>query len=236
MSIEHRLTAPPDALGALYFLPGQYLFKRIESGRESAKALSSEQISLAFREFRTDSGWLTRRILRYREEPEGNFVLSYEPAGIRTIFVENRNGEVVETKLPLPTLILLGKGNEYYLWAAKDRRRVTIKTKLAIAPLPNIGGDLSGKICFGKNEVPEAKIDGIDEIWNLIFNTPFNADHSANKCRSEPKDARNLLASLAKKKAKTFPASELLESNTTIEDMWQSVSPEKRYFPDHLYN
>ncbi len=231
MNIDNRLTAPPDALGALYFLPGQYLFKRIESGRESAKALSSEQISLAFRETRCDSGWITRRILRYREEPEGNFVLSYEPAGIRTIFIEHRNGSVVETKLPLPTLILLGKGNEYYLWAAKGRRLITIKTNLAISPLPNIGGDLSGKICFGKNEVPEAKINCIDEIWNLIFNTPFNGDHSANKCRSEAKDVRKLLASLAKRKAKTFPASELLESNTTIEDMWLRVV-ENRYFPN----
>ena len=203
MSIDNRLTAPPDALGALYFLPGQYLFKRIESGRESAKALSSEQISLAFREFKTDSGWLARRVLRYCEEPEGNFVLSYEPAGIRTIFVENQSGEVVETILPLPTLILLGKGNEYYLWAAKGRR-VTIKTKLAIAPLPNIGGDLSGKICFGKNEVPEAKINGIDQIWNMIFTTPFNADHSANKCRSQPKDVRQLLVFFSKKKDENF--------------------------------
>lgn len=230
MSIKNHLTAPPDALGALYFLPGQYLFKRMENGRESAKALSSGQIALAFRETRCDSGWITRRILRYREEPEGNFVLSFEPAGIRTIFIEHQNGEVVETKLPLPTLVLLGKGREFYLWAAKGRR-LTPKTKLAIAPLPNVGGDLSGKICFGKNEVPESNINGIDEIWNLIFNTPFNADHSANKCRSEPKDVRKLLASLSNKKAKTFPSSELLESTTTIEDMWLRVV-ENRYFPN----
>ncbi|MCQ5273485.1 hypothetical protein NE578_10690, partial [Schaalia odontolytica] len=57
-----RLTSPPDALGALYFLPGQYLFKRIESGKESAKALSSEQIARAFREFQTDTGWMTRKV------------------------------------------------------------------------------------------------------------------------------------------------------------------------------
>lgn len=28
--MKSPLTAPPDALGALYFLPGQYLFKRTE--------------------------------------------------------------------------------------------------------------------------------------------------------------------------------------------------------------
>ncbi len=221
-----RLTAPPDAAGALYFLPGQYLFKRFEDGREVAKALSSEQISRAFRDFQTDTGWLTRRIIRYREEPEGNYFLSYEPAQIRRIFVETDSGEVVEITLPLPTLILLGKRNEFYLWAAKGRR-VSAKTRLAIAPLPNIGGELQGKICFGKNEVPEARAETIETIWNLIFNAPFNRDQANGKCRSEATDVRKLLLALARKNAKTFPASELLVSDTTIEQIWARVIENK---------
>lgn len=226
MKLSQRLTAPPDATGALYFLPGQYLFKRIENGRESAKALSSEQIARAFRDFQTDTGWLNRRILRYREEPEGNYILSYEPARLRTIFVETEGGEVIEVIVPLPTLVLLGKKNEFYLWAAKGRR-VTAKTRLAIAPLPNIGGDLSGKICFGKNEVPEVRAETIDAVWNLIWGAPFNRDQSNNKCRSQPTDVRKLLLSLSQKCAKTFPASELLESDTTIEEMWARVVENK---------
>ncbi len=231
MFLRNELSVPPDAIGALYFLPGQYLFTRVEDGRESVKALSSEQISSAFREFKTDSGWLTRRVLRYREEPEGNFVLSYEPARIRRIFVESEQGTIVELTLPLPTLILLGKGNEYFLWAAKGRK-ITAKTKFAIAPLPNIGGDLNGKICFGKNDVPLARIDGIDDIWNLIFSTPFNRDQSSKKCISEPEDVRKLLFKLSNKNLKTFPASELRMSNTTIEEIWTRVV-ENRRFPNY---
>jgi len=221
----NRLTSPPDALGALYFLPGQYLFKRIEAGRESAKALSSEQIARAFREFQTDTGWITRKVLRYREEPEGNFLLSFEPAAVRTIFVEN-NGEVVEITIPLPTLILFGRRNEFYLWAAKGKK-VSPNTKLALAPLPNIGGDLSGKICFGSNEVPEAKLENLDFVWNLIFNTPFNGDHSAKKCVSASDDVRKLLLNLAEKKTRKFPASELVETNATIEKLWLHVTENK---------
>jgi len=86
--------------------------------------------------------------------------------------------------------------------------------------LPNIGGNSSGKICFGKTEVPEARIETPDKIWNLIFHTPFNRDHSTNKCQSEPKDVRQLLFALAKKNAKSFPNSELLEINATVEDLW----------------
>ncbi len=221
------LSPPPDALGALYFLPGQYLFKRIEGEKETAKALSSQQIARAFREYRIDTGWIARKILRYREEPEGNYTLSFEPAGIRTIFVETEGGEVAEITIPLPTLILFGRAKEFYLWAAKGKN-VIPKTKLFVAPLPNIGGNSSGKICFGSNEVPEAKVENLDTIWNLIFNTPFNRDHSTQKCESEPKDVRRLLLDLAKKKVRRFPKAELLEINATIEDLW-AQAVEKNY-------
>lgn len=220
--MNNRLTSPPDALGALFFLPGQYLFKRFEAGRETAKALSSEQIAFAFRDYRVDSGWITESLLRYREEPQGNYILSYQPAAIRTIFVENEGGEVAEITLPLPTLILFGHRTDFYLWAAKNKT-VDSKTKLFVAPLPNIGGNSNGKICFGSNEVPEARIETLDQIWNLIFNTPFNRDHSGNKCKSEPKDVRQLLFALAKKNNKRFPNSELLEINATVEDLWRQA-------------
>jgi len=227
--MKPNLTAPPDALGALYFLPGQYLFKRLEEGRESVKALSSEQIARAFREYRSDTGWITRKILRYCEEPEGNYILSYEPAGVRTIFVETDSGEVAEITIPLPTLILFGHLDECYLWAAKGKK-VLPETKIALAPLPNIGGNLSGKICFGKTEVPEAKVENLDTIWDLIWDTPFNGDHSTQKCISEPRDVRKLLLNLAKKQSRTFPASELVETSTTIEGLWMRVV-EKKYSP-----
>ena len=224
--MKQLLTAPPDALGALYFLPGQYLFKRFEEGRETAKALSSEQIAFAFRDYRTDTGWITHHLLRYREEPEGNYILSFYPAGMRTIFVETESGEVAEITLPLPTLILFGHRNNFYLWAAKSKNPDS-KAKIALAPLPNIGGNLSGKICFGSNEVPEARVETLDEVWKLVFNTPFNRDHSSQKCKSEPKDVRRLLFALGQKNAKRFPNSELLETNATIGELWMHATEKK---------
>ena len=154
--MNNRLTSPPDALGALYFLPGQYLFKRFEAGRETAKALSSEQIAFAFRDYRADSGWINRRLLRYREEPEGNYILSVEPAGLKTIFVESDSGETAEITLPLPTLILFGHRNDFYLWAAKNKT-VSSKTKLFVAPLPNIGGNSNRQNLFWQNGSSRSK-------------------------------------------------------------------------------
>ena len=226
--MEQGFARPPDASAALYFLPGQYLFKHFDDGKETAKALSSEQVAFAFRDFHTDTGWLDRRVLRYREAPEGNAVLSYEPAGVRGIFVERDNGEVQRLTLALPTLILLGKGKDYFLWATSGRR-VTAKTKLAVAPLPNTGAGLQGKICFGKNEVPESKAETLHSVWNLIFNTPFNRDQANNKCHSEPTDVRKLLFRIAKESSKTFPSAQLLTSSTTVEDAWSTIVENKPY-------
>ena len=224
--MNNLLQSPTGALGALFFLPGQYLFKRFEDGRETTKALSSEQIARAFRDYRVDSGWITRKILRYREEPEGNYILSYEPAGQRTIFVESEGAEVAEITIPLPTLILFGHRSDFYLWATKSKT-VNPKSKLFAAPLPNIGGNSSGKICFGKTEVPEARVETLDAVWKLIFQTPFNRDHSANKCQSSREDVRKFLFTLANKNAGRFPNSELLEINATVEDLWAQAVKKK---------
>lgn len=89
-----------------------------------------------------------KRVLRYREAPEGNAILSYEPAAIRKITVAFSDKGLVGISVPLPPLILLGKGREYYLWAA-DSFHISANTNLAVTPLPNVG---SGKICLERTK------------------------------------------------------------------------------------
>lgn len=216
---------PPDASAALYFLPGQYLFADFRESSAALKALSSDQVARAFRKVHTDTGWLGRRVLRYREAPEGNAIISYEPAAIRKITVAFADRGLVELAVPLPALILLGKGTEYYLWAAASTQ-INANTNLAVTPLPNIG---SGKICFGKNEVPETHPSTLGEVWRLIFDTPFNGDHSGERCISEPQDVRELLWKLAADKVKKFPKSKLILSSTTVEDAWETIVERRRY-------
>ena len=223
--MNRPLKVPVDASAALYFLPGQYLFADLKESSVSLKALSSDQVARAFRKVHTDTGWLGRRVLRYREAPEGNAILSYEPAGVRRITIAFSAKGFVELSVPLPPLILLGKGREYYLWAAASSH-ISANTNLAVAPLPNVG---SGKICFGKNEVPETHPSTLSEVWKLIFQTPFNADHAGERCLTEPQDVRELLLKLAADKAKKFPKSELLLSSTTIDDAWETIVEQRRY-------
>ena len=218
-------SVPPDATAALYFLPGQYLFADFREEVCSIKALSSEQVSCAFRGVHTDTGWLGRRVLRYREASDGNAIISYEPASVRNIYVSLPSGRVESLAVPLPTLILLGKGADYHLWAASSGH-VNAKTKLAVAPLPNIG---SGKICFGKNEVPEVHPSSLSAVWKLIFETPFNGDHASNRCQTEPIDVRDLLIKLAADKVSKFPKAQLLTSTTTVEDAWETIVEQRRF-------
>jgi len=217
-------SVPPDASAALYFLPGQYLFETFGENRQSLKALSSEQVTRAFRDLRTDTGWIDRRVLRYREASDGNALLSYLPAGERTITISFSGNQTETLSLPLPTLILLGKGKDYFLWAAANSK-ITPKTRLAVAPLPNIG---SGKICFGKNEVPETHPSTLPKVWKLIFDAPFNGDHSGGRCQTED-DVRDLLAKLAADKVKKFPTTQLIMSSSTVENAWHSIVERTRY-------
>jgi PRTRC genetic system protein B len=215
---------PPDAEAALYFLPGQYLFETFGESQHRLKALSSAQVTRAFRDLQTDTGWIDRRVLRYREATDGNAILSYLPAALRTVTVAFPGDRVENLTLPLPTLILLGKGKDYYLWAASSSK-VTRNTRLAVAPLPNIG---SGKICFGKNEVPETHPSTLQDVWKLIFDAPFNGDHSTGRCQTEH-DVRDLLAKLASDKVKKFPRPQLIMSSSTVEDAWESIVERTRY-------
>lgn len=217
-------TIPPDASAALYFLPGQYLFETFGENNHGLKALSSAQVTRAFRDLQTDTGWIDRRVLRYREATDGNATLSYLPAGVRTITVAFQGDRTETLTLPLPTLILLGKGKDYYLWAASSSK-ITRNTRLAVAPLPNIG---SGKICFGKNEVPETHPSTLSNLWKLIFDAPFNGDHSTGRCRTE-NDVRDLLAKLAAGSVKKFPTTQLIMSSSTVGDAWESIVERSRY-------
>ena len=217
-------TVPPDAMAALYFLPGQYLFETFGEDRLALKALSSVQVTRAFRDIQTDTGWIDRRVLRYREAADGNAILSYLPAGVRNITVVFPGSRVEMLSIPLPTLVLLGKGRDYYLWAAPSSK-VSRNSRLAVAPLPNIGG---GKICFGKNEVPETHPSTISDVWKLIFDAPFNGDHATGRCQTA-NDVRDLLEKLAADNIKKFPTPQLIMSSSTVEDAWASIVEQTRY-------
>lgn len=227
--------APPaGATAALFFLPGQFVFRTFEQGREVVtKALLAEQVARAFHEYSADSGWLPtgrRALLRtLMGAPRGDLVASCEAAGVKRVLCIDATGEIVELRIPLPTLVLFGKGRgEFHLAATKDPNPGP-DSKLYAAPCPNVGSGDGGRICFGRNEPPEASPGEIEAVWELFWGSPFSMDHSAQKSRSEPEDVRNLWKTLHDRKARRFPMSELVPFEAhgrpvTVADFWHRLA------------
>ncbi len=232
--IENRnFFAPPaEAKAALFFLEGHYQLNWREGSVEKTKFLSPAQIGKAFStKDAFDSGWLETLVLRFAQEKKTHKILSVLPAGRRKIFITDPHpinerktdaeivGEsILELEVPLPTLLLIGSGQKYYLWATLEKA-VNQKSKICHAPFPNL--DDSGAICFGKNTAPECRLDTIESVWQLILDSPFNSDRAANRCRTHPDDARKLLFALDGKK--TVPKNALIKTNHTVSELWQSV-------------
>jgi hypothetical protein len=231
---NHNFFAPPeDARAALFFLEGHYQLNWREGSVEKTKFLSPAQIGKAFTVKDVfDSGWLDSLVLRFAEEKKTHKILSALPAGRRKIFVtdprpaceresETQSGASetpVELEVPLPSLLLIGCGQRYFLWATLDKT-ITQKSKICAAPFPNL--DQSGSICFGRNVAPECRLDRVESVWRLILDSPFNNDRAENRCRTHPKDVRKLLFTLDGKK--TFPKNALIKTEHTVAELWQSV-------------
>lgn len=232
--IENRnFFAPPaEAKAALFFLEGHYQLNWREGSVEKTKFLSPAQIGKAFStKDAFDSGWLETLVLRFARSAKTHKVLSVLPSRRRKIFItdprpvskretdaETVGESILELEVPLPTLLLIGLGQKYYLWATLDKT-VNQKSKISHAPFPNL--DDSGAICIGKNTAPECRLDTIESVWQLILDSPFNADRAADRCRTNPDDVRKLLLALDGKK--TFPKTALIKTNHTASELWEAV-------------
>lgn len=223
---------PPGARAALFFLEGNYQLNYREGSVEKTKFLTPAQIGKAFASRDVfDSGWLGSNVLRFALLARGRHkILSVLPAGIRKILMtaprpadERENDApiadpVLELTVPLPTLLLIGSGQKYYLWATLDRD-VTSGSRICAAPFPNLDG--SGTICFGGNQVPECRLETVDEVWRIIFESPFNGHQTENRCHTHKKDVRKFL--LAINGRKTFPKKALIKTDHSIGRLWEKV-------------
>jgi hypothetical protein len=223
--------APPsEAKAALFFLEGHYQLNWREGAVERTKFLTPAQIGRAFStKDAFDSGWLETNVIRFAQEKKTQKILSCLPAGRRKIFVtdprpaeERKEADagdsILELEVPLPTLLLIGLGQKYYLWATLDKT-INQKSKICHAPFPNLNE--SGEICFGKNHVPECRLDAIETVWRLILDSPFNSDRADGRCRTHPGDARKFLFGLNRKKG--FPKNALIKTNHTVGELWQAI-------------
>ena len=231
---QNFLAPPKDAKAALYFLEGNYQFNYRDGSVEKTKFLTPSQIGKAFAVKDVfDSGWVAQNVLRFALlAKKRHKILSVLPSGKRKILItdprpaneRNNHGEltldaILEIEVPLPSLLLLGIGRQYYLWATLEKT-ITPASKICAAPFPNL--DKSGGICFGSNFAPECRLETIESVWQMIFESPFNNHQMQNRTLTHKEDARKFLLEISGKK--TFPKNALIKTEHTVNDLWHSVS------------
>lgn len=229
-SNQNFLAPPADAKAALYFLEGNYQFNYREGNVERTKFLTPAQIGRAFAlKDVFDSGWIDQSVLRFALlAKKRHKILSVLPAEKRKILItdprpadegdESTQEKILELEIPLPTLLLLGCGQKYYLWATLEKT-ISAKSKICAAPFPNL--DNSGGICFGSNLAPECRLETIESVWQMIFDSPFNNHQTNNRTLTHKTDARKFLLEINGKKS--FPKNALIKTEHTVSNLWNSI-------------
>ena len=231
---QNFLAPPVEAKAALYFLEGNYQLNYRDGSVEKTKFLTPSQIGKAFAVKDVfDSGWVAKNVLRFALlAKKRHKILSVLPSGKRKILItdprpaDERNNRdelntdaILELEVPLPSLLLLGIGRQYYLWATLEKT-ITPESKICAAPFPNL--DKSGGICFGGNFAPECHLDTLTSVWQMVFDSPFNNHQMQNRTLTHKEDARKFLLEISGKK--TFPKNTLIKTEHTVNDLWHSVS------------
>jgi PRTRC genetic system protein B len=215
---------PPNTQAALYITPGQYVFQHEDGDGFKSKCLSPAQARAAFAKEPVDTGWLPPNAARWGVSAEGAFMVGIYPAAVRSVFVELKRG-TRRLKVPMPPLVFCGVGRSYYVWAVKSPSTVP-GSLLCHAPLPNVNS--LGLICFGANAHPDvAERDGFSRSWEMFWQAPFTEHHSDGRVRGY-EDVRDLLVKLHREKAKAFPASALVQTNTTLDAAVKRLTERER--------
>lgn len=218
------LIAPPGATDAVYFCPGQLYHSSLRNSMQTEKPISANTYKLSGAEVEIDTGWLPPHIVRCGEGPKGAVVMSYQPPARRQILVHLKGTQPTKLTLPLPALVLAGVKSNYFIFATKGDD-FSPKAQLFFAPLPNVGAN--AKICFGANQVPTAGPQTLTEVWQLIFESPFNADQSQNKSLAQSEDVRLMLKKVARDKPDVYPLDDLVQFGSyrqTVAEVWEDLT------------
>ena len=200
-----------SAVASLHFLySGHYLFRYQEDGREASKFVTSPDVAAAFSMKEIDSGWLPAGMVRWGVNAGGPWFVYSTPGQKVKLSLDDD----ITLTVPAPRLVLVGSGTLYWL-AATTTQHFEADAFAYLAPYPNVYQD--GKICWGTNSPPEATPENVRKVWDLFWTAPFNADLAGKKSKAHSKDVRDQLRALAEKPVRSYPKSDLISMNISIE-------------------
>lgn len=214
---------------ALLFIRGQYLLTWPEKGGTyQQKYLSAQSVRQALLLEELDL-CLPNGIRRYGSSPMGEWFLQVRPAGRASLLLQadgQPGGQLVQ--VALPSLVFYGHQTHYFVWAIKDEE-LTPETLFYQAPLPNVSPD--GAICFGLNQPPRATLATVEQAWEIFITSPFNSHHADGKSRRFPKNVQQQLRSLARRRWRHYPASDLVplrDGDITLTKLLEMLAEHRR--------
>jgi hypothetical protein len=215
-----------------------YWWRDSYSGQQHAELRDPVLVKAAFNDAFLDSGYLPSGVIRLGISRNVRWLAVHVPPATYTLTLHDDRKKTKPRALTvgLPGFVLCGYGNQYWIWAVKERQ-ISARTPVFRYPLPNVGGD--GTMCFGANQPPQADGPTIMQAMQLFFDSPFNDHWAEAKAIGHPGDIRTYLQQLAGAGAKArgkrppavFPEEDLVpltafgtpQQELTVEHLFKHV-------------
>jgi PRTRC genetic system protein B len=161
-----------------------------------------DRAAAALGRFGADTGLLPEGILFWQTKANRERLAVWVPPARRTLTFSATQFKALT--IPLPGLVFVGQGVDYYVWAAR-RRPENAREPLFAAPLPNIFAN--GKVCAGTVQFPKCQAGTIWESVRLFFESGFNHDLEGARINGTDR-TMDFLRGL--QKARSFPVDRLV--------------------------
>ena len=189
-----------------------YWWRDQYSGQQRAELRDPVLVRAAFSTVAIDSGYLPPNVLRLGLNEGVQWMAVYVPPAPYQLALVDGGERAQVIRVELPGMVLAGRGNQYWIWAVKERD-ITANTPVFHVPLPNVGAD--GTMCFGSNAAPVVGGPTILQALHLFLDSPFNNHWAMGKSRVHPGDIRDRLRAIAELDTSVFPEDELLPITPT---------------------
>lgn len=198
---------PANCGGALLFMESDCLFIWPDGHSVESKYLRAGDIKNALSLYDYDTGWIPDNMLRYGYKNGEHWFLYRIPAR-RTKFwlVHPETNQTIKLDIPLPGMILHGKGDTYRFYAIKSYRSFE-SCKVYNPPFPNLTAD---HICWGANKPPEARPENVERVLKLFFDSPFTGHSAEKKSVRFQTDVRQMLLFVERKGYQKYPSNDLI--------------------------
>lgn len=168
-------------LGRVDLFEETLFYTRFDQGKPAAAfEVNPADLVAAFSGVPLATGLLPRDCLFYSRSGQHERIAVYLPAKVHTLAVAVL-GKRDEFKIPLPPLVFVGHGTDYWIHAVKQYPGPD--EGLFLAPLPNVHND--GHICAGSVKFPRCSAKTIHQAAADFFSSDFNLDLSAGKSKKK---------------------------------------------------